>query len=243
MFKDRIVLITGGTSGIGLSLAKAFVRENARVIVCGRDAGRLRAARDALPEVVTISCDVTHVDQVEAMIADIEARHGRLDILVNNAGHLIERDFTQAPLDPAALAAEIEANLIAPIVVTNLALPLLRKAPGANIVVVGSGYGWTPSARAPVYSAAKAGLRAFVKALRMQLAPHGVGIMEVVPPAVDTPAIAHRRVKKVSPDLVAEETLKGLERRAREVFVGSAKALPVLLRLAPRFLEERVGRT
>jgi uncharacterized oxidoreductase len=243
MFRDKIVLITGGTSGIGLSLARAFVRENARVTVCGRDAGRLRAARDALPGVVTISCDVTRVDQVEAMIADIETRHGRLDILVNNAGYLVERDFTQAPLDPAALTAEIEANLIAPIVVTNLALPLLRKAPGANIVVVGSGYGWTPSARAPVYSAAKAGLRAFVKALRMQLAPHGVGVMEVVPPAVDTPAIAHRRVKKVSPDSVAEETLKGLERRAREVFVGSAKALPVLLRLAPRFLEARVGRT
>ena len=243
MFKDRIVLITGGTSGIGLSLAKAFARENARVIVCGRDAGRLRAARDALPGISAISCDITHVDQVEAMIADIEARHGRLDVLVNNAGYLIERDFTQAPLDPAALAAEIEANLVAPIVVTNLALPLLRTAPGADIVVVGSGYGWTPSARAPVYSAAKSGLRAFVKALRMQLAPHGVGVMEVVPPAVDTPAIAHRRVKKVSLDLVAEETRTGVERRAREVFVGSAKALPVLLRLAPRFLEERVGRT
>src|SRR5579859_4385044 len=116
MFRDRIVLITGGTSGIGLSLARAFVREHARVIVCGRDAGRLQAARDALPGISAISCDITHVDQVEAMIADIEARHRRLDILVNNAGQLVERDFTQAPLAPAALAAEIEANLIAPIV-------------------------------------------------------------------------------------------------------------------------------
>lgn len=243
MFKDRIVLITGGTSGIGLSLAGAFARENACVIVCGRDAGRLQATRSAVPGVTAISCDIARVDQVEAMIADIEARHGRLDILVNNAGHLVERDFTRAPLDSAALAAEIEANLVAPILVTNLALPLLRKAPGAHVVVIGSGYGWSPTARAPLYSAAKAGLRGFVKALRMQLAPLGMHVMEVVPPAVDTPATGHRRVKKVSPDLVAEETLKGLERRTREVFVGSARALPVLLRLAPRFLEKWVGRT
>jgi uncharacterized oxidoreductase len=103
-----------------------------------------------------------------------------------------------APLDPTALATEIETNLIAPIVVTNPALPLLRKAPGANIAVIGPDYGWSPTARAPFYSAAKAGLRAFLKALRMQFSQHGVSVMEVVPPAVDTPAIAARRVKKVS---------------------------------------------
>jgi len=237
-FRGKVVLITGGSSGIGLALAQAFAAAGAAVTVCGRDPGRLAAARGGGVE--AIACDITEPDQVTALLARLQARHGRLDILVNNAGWMEERDFRAAPLDGAALAAEVAANLTAHVQVTNLALPLIAR--GGAIVFVGSGYGWAPWARAPVYSACKAGVRAFAQTLRLQLANRNVAVMEVVPPAVDTPATTHRRVAKIAPERVAAATLAGLRRGRREVFVGEAAFLPWLLRLSPRLAERIVGR-
>jgi uncharacterized oxidoreductase len=241
--KGAIVLITGGTSGIGLALAAHLLRDGCVVIVCGRDAGRLADARQSLPGVEAQTCDVTDVAQVSALLQLIEKRWGRLDILVNNAGRMLEADFLQAPLPPGPMVEEIAVNLTAPILVTNLALPLIRRSDRGVINMVGSGNGWTPSARSPLYSAAKAGLRAFAKALRMQLAGVGVRVMEVVPPAVDTPSTVHRNVPKVSAARVAAEIVRGLGRGAREVFIGEARMIPIALRLAPRYLEARVGRS
>ncbi|HUZ12633.1 MAG TPA: SDR family NAD(P)-dependent oxidoreductase [Caulobacteraceae bacterium] len=237
-----VVLITGGTSGIGHALANTLLAQGCHVVVCGRDQGRLDAARRRLAGVEALACDVTENGQIAGLLAHVERRWGRLDVLVNNAGRMTDLDFLQAPLSASRLAEEIQINLMAPINVTNLALPLLLRGESGTIVMVGSGYGWTPSARAPVYSAAKAGLRAFTKALRMQLDRAGVGVMEVIPPAVDTPSTAHRKGPKVSAELVAAKIASGISRNAREVFIGDARAIPLALRLAPRLLEDRVGR-
>jgi uncharacterized oxidoreductase len=237
------VLITGGSSGIGLAMAKAFAAAGANVTICGRDEARLAAACAGAPGLQSIACDVSDAGQIASMINQLRARTGHLDILVNSAGRMEELDFLDAPLPSEALAGEIEVNLTGPILVTNLALPLLRRSDAAMIVMVGSGYGWTPWARAPVYSAAKAGVRAFAKALRMQLRGTNIRVMEIVPPAVDTPATAHRNVAKIPASKVAELTLEGVRRGSREVFVGEARLIPLMLRLAPDYLEERVGRT
>ncbi|HZZ34401.1 MAG TPA: SDR family NAD(P)-dependent oxidoreductase, partial [Caulobacteraceae bacterium] len=166
-FAEKVVLITGGASGIGAALASAFLAAGARVIICGRDEGRLAAARRA--GVTALACDVTDETQLADLLAEVEQRFGRLDILVNNAGRMSHFDFRDAPLPAPPIAREIAVNLTAPIQLTNLALPLLRRAEPAAVVMIGSGYGWVPAAHAPVYSAAKAGLRAFAKALRFQL--------------------------------------------------------------------------
>ena len=239
---DAVALITGGASGIGYALARTLMARGCHVVICGRDEGRLDAARRQLDGVEALPCDVTDQGQVTRLLAHIDHRWGRLTLLINNAGRMTDLDFRLSPLPAQLLAEEIEINLAAPIKVTNLALPLMLRSGGATIVMVGSGYGWTPSARAPVYSAAKAGLRAFAKAMRMQLAHTGIRVMEVIPPAVDTPATAHRQVPKVSADLVARKTVRGIERNAREVFIGEARAIPIALRLAPRMLERLVGR-
>jgi len=188
------------------------------------------------------ACDITDEAQVAGLIDEVERRFGRLDILVNNAGQMGRYDFLQAPLPTEPMAGEIAVNLTAPILVTNRALPLLRKSAGGAVVMIGSGYGWVPAAHFPIYSAAKAGLRAFAKSLRMQLEDTGIKVMEVVPPVVDTPATAHLTVPKVSAGEVAHDTLAGLARGAREVFVGRARGIPIALRLAPRLLEQMVGK-
>jgi uncharacterized oxidoreductase len=238
----KVVLVTGGTSGIGHALARRFSAAGARVVVCGRDPQRLEAARRSLPGVTGWPCDVTDAGQVRRMLAEVEARFGRLDVLVNNAGSLAERDLA-AGIDPAEVEREVRLNLVAPIVLTGLAMPLLRAAERAAVVMVTSGYALAPATRAPVYSAAKAGLCAFTKALRRQVRPLGMTVTEVIPPVVDTPAVARLAVRKVSPEAVAAATLRAVAAGRPEVYVGATRLLPLLLRLAPGLAEALVAGT
>jgi uncharacterized oxidoreductase len=242
MFTDRIVLVTGGTSGIGYALAQQFRDAGARVVDCSRSQKRLDATGNSLPGITGLRCDVTEPDQLRHLVGEVGARFGKLDILVNNAGVLSERDFTD-PVDLDDVEAEIQVNLVSPIKLTSLAMPLLRKADRASIVMVISGYALAPSTRAPVYSAAKAGLRAFSKALRRQVGPLGITVVEVIPPLVDTPAVAHREGKKISPQAVAAATLSALASGRSEVLIGRVRSLPLLMRMAPGLAETIVARS
>jgi uncharacterized oxidoreductase len=238
----KIVLVTGGTSGIGYALAQQFCAAGARVVVCGRSQERLEATRKSLPNIIGLQCDVTDIEQVCRMVSEIDTRFGRLDILVSNAGSLSARDFTGA-VDLAEIEIEVRLNLTAPINLTALAMPLLRKADRAAIVMVTSGYAVAPSTHAPVYSASKAGLRAFTKALRRQVKPLGMTVTEVIPPVVDTPAVAHRAVKKVSPQQVAVATLRAVSSGRPEVFIGATRLLPMMMRLMPGLTENMVAKS
>ena len=178
-------LITGGATGIGLELARQWLARGARVIVCGRRARALAAARTELPGLVTRVCDVTDPAARHDLVAWLEAAHPNLDLLVNNAGAQVHRALN----DPAAFAgteAEIAVNLTAPILLTTALLPLLRRQPQAWIMMVSSGLAFVPIAQAPVYCAAKAGLHSFTLSLRHQLRGSGVRVIEFAPPAVDS---------------------------------------------------------
>lgn len=242
-FAGKVVLVTGGTSGIGLSLARAFAAAGAIVAICARNADNLSTVSSEFGRALAIPCDIVDPVQVDAMLATIDKTYGRIDILINNAGALAEHDFVKGKIGYATIAADLALNLVAPIALTDAALPLLRNSKAPAIVFIGSGFGWSPAARAPLYSAAKAGIRSFAKALRMQLQPAGVTVVEVVPPAVETPATKHREVKKISPDEIADRTLDGLRRSSKTVFAGQTRLLPLMLRLAPSFLERLVGRS
>lgn len=233
----RICLVTGGTSGIGEAFVRALHARGDAVHFCARSGDAVAALEAALPGATGHVCDVTSDDALAAMVEQVAGDAGRIDLLVANAGRLEERDFTAAPLDADALAAEVALNLTSPILTVNRCLPLLRRAERATIVLVGSGYGWSPSGRAPVYSAAKAGVRMFARALRAQLAPVGVHVMELAPPTVDTPATAHRSVAKLEPDAVVAAALAGVDRGRAAVLPGQARFLPFGLRIAPAAIE------
>jgi uncharacterized oxidoreductase len=242
-FEDKVVLVTGGTSGIGLSLVHAFHTRGARVRFCARNKASVRKVERAHSGSIGYVCDVTNSEDVRAMGEGIATTDGHLDVLVANVGHLEEPDFVNAPLDETKIRDEIELNFVAPILNVNRLLPLLRGASTPHLVMVGSGYGWSPAGRAPLYSASKAGIRSFVKALRIQLAPRDMHVMEVVPPTVDTPAVAHRNVAKISSDEMAALTLKGIIKRKPVVFAGQTRAIPLMLRLVPSILERLTGQS
>ncbi|MBA4761823.1 SDR family NAD(P)-dependent oxidoreductase [Sphingomonas sp.] len=235
--KRRVCLVTGGTSGIGRAFVDALHRRGDDVRFCARSPDAVAAVEAALPGSTGYVCDVTDDVALAAMTDLIAIDAGRLDLLVANAGRLVEMNFNAAPLDPALIEADIALNLVSPILTINRCLPLLLRGEHSAIVLTGSGFGWSPTARAPLYSGAKAGVRMFAKALGAQLAPAGVTVTELVPPPVDTPAVAHRNVAKLSPEHVVAATLRGVERGRRAVFPGHARFLPLGLRLVPQLIE------
>ncbi|GLY97231.1 SDR family NAD(P)-dependent oxidoreductase [Actinoplanes sp. NBRC 103695] len=236
---SRVVLITGGTSGIGLSLADSFLREGDAVAVCARSRAGLDRFTEKHPDGLAVQADVTDPQARTALLDAVGERFGRLDVLINNAGGLVERDFS-ADDATAALDQEIDLNLTAPIHLTG---ETLRRWPDLSaIVFVTSGFALISPTRAPTYGAAKAGLHGFAEGLRRQLAPRGTHVLEVLPPTTDTPATAAKTGPKLPPAEVAEATIRALRERRPMAFPGNAKLMPALLRIAPRTLDRMVAK-
>ena len=232
-----VALVTGGASGIGFAIVRALVDDGYRVVVCGRSDDRLRHARALVPSLDTVRCDVTDELEVGALMDHVAARYGRLDLLVNNAELQDNYRFAQVAAIADRARREIELDLVAPVVVTHAALPLLRRSTNARVVMVGSGTAWAPKPDALVYSASKAALRSVTTGLRWELAPEGIGVVELVPPVVDTAMTAGRDDDKVAPELVADALVSGLRRDRERIAVGTMRLVPILGRLAPGVLE------
>jgi uncharacterized oxidoreductase len=227
----QVVLITGGTSGIGLGLAEALMSQGAFVAVCARSQGALERFSRAHPNASAIQADVTIAEARTAMLDAVADRFGRLDVLINNAGTLIERNFAAGTDATHDLEQEIALNLTAPIQLTG---EVLNRWPAITaIVFVTSGYALISPTRAPTYGAVKAGLHGFAEGLRRQLAARGTHVLEVLPPLVDTPSTAHVTKKKISTAEVAAATLKALAMRRPMALPGEARLLPMMLRIAP----------
>ena len=235
----QTVLITGGTSGIGLSLAEAFLAEGASVAVCGRSQPALDRFARANPQALAVQADVTSPEARAAMLDTVTGRFGRLDVLVNNAGTFVARDFGGG--DPtAALDEEIDLNLTAPIHLTG---EVLRRWPDlVAVVFVTSGFALVSPTRAPTYGAVKAGLHGFADGLRRQLAPRGTHVLEVLPPTTDTPMNATMTGPKLAPAEVAAVTLKALRQRRPMALPGQTRLMPAMLRIAPGTLGRMVAR-
>ena len=185
---DNTLLITGGGSGIGLALAEAFLQHGSEVIICGRSGGRLEAARRRHPALHTKVSDLSDAAGCQELARWVADRFERVNVLINHAGIQGDIDFTSGAGEFLAGDNEVRINLEAPILLSGLMVPLIAGKHPAAIINVSSGLGFVPAARMPVYSATKAGLHAFSMALRRQLAPIGIQVFEVVPPAL-TPAL------------------------------------------------------
>lgn len=235
----QVVLITGGTSGIGLSLAEAFLDQGAAVAVCGRSTAALERFSRTHPDALTIRADVTSTEARIDMLDAVAERFGRLDVLINNAGTFVERNFAEQPDAIEGLEQEVALNLTAPIQLTS---EVLNRWPEISaIVFVTSGFALISPTRAPTYGAVKAGLHGFAEGLRRQLSPT-THVLELLPPRTDTPMNADSTGKKVSPEEVAAVTLTALKHRRPMALPGPTKLLPIMLRIAPHTIRRSVSR-
>ena len=232
-WRDRTIVVTGGSSGIGRQFAIHFAVEGAKVIACGRNDMALRKLQTEHPTIDTVQCDITVRPNVLALVETIRDRYGMLDVLVNNAGITERVDLLEESVSDERIANEIAVNLTGPILLTRRLLPLLRSGRNPLIVMVTSGYALLPSTRAPTYSATKAGLHSFTLALRRQLRCVGIRVVEVLPPLVDTPATRTVSKAKMSPAALVDQVMHDILHGKDEIMPGKVRLLPMLMRLAP----------
>lgn len=182
---SNTILITGGNSGIGLGFAEEFLRLGNKVIICARREDRLNRVKEKYPEVIIKKTDVSIASQREELYLWVKNNHPEINVLINNAGVQLNIDIT-ANLELKKLNAEIDTNLVAPIHLGSLFLPLLLSKSEAAIINISSGLAFVPLAFMPVYCATKAALHSFTLSLRHQLKKTSVKVFEIAPPMVDT---------------------------------------------------------
>jgi uncharacterized oxidoreductase len=223
----KTALVTGGTDGIGLEIARQLKAKGVTVIAAGRDPGRIAAAKADGFE--TVEADLTSKAGCDHLIAELAG--APLDILVNNAGMGGPKDLlNDFDLDKTDQA--IFLNLNAPMHLIAAFLPGLRERPEAAIVNVTSGLAIAPNI-AGVYCATKAGLRSFTQALRHQLKDSRVTVIEALPPVVETRMTAENPHKKMPAPACAAEIVKAIETGRKEAFIGATKMLRVVSEISP----------
>lgn len=184
-FKDKVAVITGASAGIGAAAARQFVAEGAKVVLAARGAAELNKLEKELGgQAKAVATDVSDPDACENLLNQADAAFGRIDILVNNAGFNSRGDVEEKSVED--LQRVIEVNLKAPMTLSRLVLPYLRKAGGGAIVNVASIAGQIPVPDEAAYSASKAGLRAFTYAMAEELRGSGITVSAVSPGPVET---------------------------------------------------------
>jgi NAD(P)-dependent dehydrogenase (short-subunit alcohol dehydrogenase family) len=193
----KAALVTGGGSGIGLAVARAFLDEGARVAVTGRDADKLRRAAESLAggdRLYHRAADLAEAEQAQALVADVTARLGRIDVLVNNAGmNVKERAFRE--LTPAVWRKMVAANLDSAFHCMLAVLPQMRQRRDGLIININSISGKRSNPLGGLaYNAAKFGLRGLAMGLAAEEKAAGLRVCSIYPGEVDTPILEQRPV-------------------------------------------------
>lgn len=208
-FDDKRVLITGGSTGIGLATAKRFLAEGARVAVCGRSEESLAAAKASLPDLLTIRADVSKVGDVAAMAAQVAEAFGGVDILFANAG--VARMRPLAEFDEATFDEMMDINVKGLFFTVQSIVPLMGE--GGVIMLTGSVAPKKGQPGTSVYAASKGAVRALAKVFAGELVDRGLRVVTLSPGPVKTPIFDKM-------GLSADEARATMERLASTIPLG-----------------------
>jgi len=237
-FRDRVVVITGGSSGIGKQTARRLLERGASVVITSHDANRLEQARAELhgtsPNVDAVAFDVRISEDVTRAIGQILDRHQRIDVLINNAGYAVYRPFEES--DVAEIVDLVDVNLTGAMRVAKAVLPSMIARRAGRIVNVSSIGGETIITPNAVYCAAKHGMVAWTKALRYELAHFGLSANVVCPGFTVTHFHDHPTFRRRDPyrragrkpmdvDVVARSILDAIEYDRLVTYVPRWQAL------------------
>ncbi|HEY2004185.1 MAG TPA: SDR family oxidoreductase [Candidatus Saccharimonadia bacterium] len=256
--KDKVVVITGATSGIGRATALEFCKEGARVVLSGRDVEALKETEQECAanggRTLSVVCDVSKEDQVEKLAARAAEAFGRIDIWINNAGVNLFAKFEDTP--SADFRQVFETDFFGYANGARAALKRFKTQGSGTLINVDSIEGITPKPYSTAYTSAKHAVRALASALRMELAldgAKGIEVCTVLPPSVDTPMFAHSanytgHALKASPTSmpateVAQAIVRLAKRPQRELVLGMAPKGSIMQYLfAPKAYEQTESR-
>lgn len=238
---NNTILITGGTSGIGLELATQLLKRGNTVIITGRDRAKLDQTKAALPGIYTFQSDVSVPVQITKLYEQVTEQFPGLNFLINNAGEMRKLNLHDSRLTVNDIAREIDINLSGPIRMIQQFLPHLQTAKNAAILNVTSGLAFVPFPLSPVYSASKSGLQSYTRSLRALLKKDHIKVFELAAPAARTPLGDKFNADVdpktlMEPDQLVNATLKGIEKDKYQILPGAARILALLSRLAPGFI-------
>lgn len=239
---NHTILITGGSSGIGVELAQRLLDKNNKVIICGRSAEKLEAAKKQYPQLETVQCDLSDEKECLNLAHWIKENHPNLNVLVNNAALVHKTSFLETDNILEKLKLEVDTNLLAPIRLIKYLHPVLEKNENPTIVNITTGLVYVPRADYPFYNATKAALHSFTQVLRMQLKSTNFQVIEVMFPAVKTPWHKGKPPKiAITVEKAVNEMMKGMEKGKTEIKVSKVKILYTLFRIAPGFALKKIN--
>jgi short-subunit dehydrogenase len=263
-FKDRVVLITGGNSGIGEALAMAFAKEGARLILTARDPQRLEAVRERCAsqgaQVETFAADVTDEAQVQALAEHVHARHEAVDVLINNAGVVMAGLLTE--VETADWRRLHDINVMGVVHGCRAFLPrMIARGQGGHVVNMASASGLIGMRGMSTYSATKFAVVGLSESLRTELRRSRIGVSVICPGYVKTPIAAKvkrvgvlasesakRRIDRefeqnsVLPEQVASRTLRAIRHNESLTVIGRRARMGWLMkRWAPGLLDRVIG--
>lgn len=245
--RNNTILITGGTSGIGIELARQLIARGNTVVVTGRDAGRLEKAKQTLPQVHTIQSDASKTDHIASLFEQVMRDFPAMNMLINNAGIMRTINLNK-PQGSDDLTSEIETNLNGPIRMNEKFLPHLKSKPTAAIVNVTSGLAFVPLPTSPIYCATKAALHSYTLSLRVQLKRSNVRVFELAPPATETPLLSdmtpeeRKGISIMKVEDMVLVAMKGIEADKLEIRPGQSNQLKMLNRIAPGFIHKMLAK-
>lgn len=232
--RNNTILITGGSSGIGLELARQLSGKANDILICGRTLSKLKQAKREIPSLHFLQCDISRPDECEKLRNWVQTDHPECNILINNAAIVTRKNFYEDDEAIQHAESEIATNLIAPIRLSKLFCPILEKNKQPVIINITTGLAFVPRATYPYYCATKAALHSFTKVLRSQSKDRNIKITEVMFPAVDTPWHEGNPPKiAITPGQAVGEMIRKLEKGKEEIHIGKVKLLYLLSRVAP----------
>jgi len=183
--EGKVVVVTGGSRGIGSAIARRLGNEGARLVLVARNQAALRKAAEEVPGGATaVKADVTQARQVERLFRVVERQMGQLDVLINNAGVFTFKPFASTSLDE--WRCNIETNLTALFLCTHAALPLLRRSRSAHVVNILSVSSVHAYANCSAYTASKFGALGLTRVLREELRPLKIRVTGILPGSTNT---------------------------------------------------------
>lgn len=243
MLTNNTILITGGSSGVGLELARRLIEKGNTVLICGRSKEKLTEARQLLPQVQIFPCDIASEKECILLYEWVKTNYPDCNILINNAAIVHNTAFLDDNQAIEKAHEEFQTNILAPIRLSKLFLPLLLKNANAQLINITTGLVYAPRAVYPFYNATKAALHSFTQTLRLQLRNEPIKVIEILLPVVNTPWHKGNPPKiAISAEKAVEEVLRKLEKGNNlEIRIGGVNILYWLARIAPGFAIRKIN--